>query len=330
MNVMPHQGNSRISLSSLSNIPVRKVRQAFVYLNARRFGLSVENAKACAIKWNKLLASCFTQSVVGELYNTSKVRTVGFPAERTGKELYATAHFSAYTIVSIALSKAYGRPVYVLVGQPPKDWEDTLILSLADAGVHGTIIRSDFSQLKRVKRAIAEDAIIISLIDVPWTRDNISNRSYQSFQFGSGEIIASYSIFKLANIVGLEPTFVLCEPSAEGFDVVHYGSLNQAECFEKLLAAVYRAPEHFERFCELQQYYIGGNEVAEIATFQLGDHRYIVDSIRKKYWKLGEGFSAYLNQALQQQLIPLSEITDALLSQVYKQTGQRYDEVVFF
>jgi hypothetical protein len=327
---MKDKTEGRISLSSLSGIPIRKVRQAFVYLNARRFGLSIEKAKSCAIQWNKLLASCFTQSVVGELYNTSNVCNIGFPSERSGRELYATAHYSAYTIVSIALAKAYNRPVYVLVGQPPKDWEETLILSLSDAGVNGAVIRSDFSQLKRVKHAMAEDAIIISLIDVPWTRENISHRSYQSFSFGAGEIIASYSIFKLAKILKMEPTFILCEPSQDGFNVVHYGALSQSECFEKLLAAVYRAPEHFERFCELQQYYIGGHEVAEIATFQLGSQRYIVDSIRKKYWKLGENFSAHINEALASDASSESEVTQTVINQIFKLTGQRYDEVVYF
>jgi hypothetical protein len=326
---MSNTSQTKITLDSLKDLPARKVRQAFVYLNARRYGLSGVEAKHCAVEWHKVMTRCFTQAVAGELYNTSNVRAVNFPKNRNGRELYTTAHFSAYTIVSIVLAHSYNRPVYILVGQPPIEWEQTLVSSLADAGVNGTVIKSNFSQLKRIKRAIEEDAIIISLIDVPWHRDNsVPNREYQSFNLGAGKILASHSIFKIANKLGLEPTFILCEPTSDGFDVVHHGNLSQQECFEKLAAAVDRAPEHFERFCELQQYYEGGNEIKEIVTFQLGENRYIVDSTRKKYWMLGEKLSAYIDTMTKQGSSEL-EITKVILNQIHKLIGHQYDEVIY-
>jgi hypothetical protein len=280
------------------------------------------------VEWQNLMPTCFTQAVAGELYNTTNVRAVNFPEVRTGRELYATAHFSAYTLVPIILGRHFNRPVYILVGKPPVEWENTLVSSLADAGVKGIIVRSDFSQLKKIKRALAEDAVVFSLIDVPWHRDNIPNREYLSFDLGAGKIVASHSIFKIANIMNLTPTFVLCEPQENGFDVVHYGALSQAECFDKLASAVNKTPEHFERFCELQQYYDGGRELSEIVTFQIDGDRFVVDATRKRYWKLGNKLSMYINDQLKKSS-PEADVSKLILNQVHGTFGHQYDEVIY-
>lgn len=322
--------NKKITLDLLKDLPQRKARQAFVYLNARRYGLTKTDAAQCVVGWHNAMATCFTQAVAGEVYNQSKVSMIAFPHNRSGRELYMTAHFSAYTMVPIALARHYDRPLYVLVGQPPKEWEDTLISSMNDAQVNCTIVRSSFSQLKRIKHAIAEDAVILSLIDVPWHRNNeVVNRDYQKFDFGTGKILASRSIFKIAEIMDMIPSFVLCKPSQEGFDVVHYGNLTQQECFEKLANAVADVPSHFERFCEIHHYYEGGDGNSEIVTYQYGENRYVVDSVRKKYWKFGENLSAYLDNLLNVSK-NVQDASSIILAQINNVTGVEYDEVVYF
>lgn len=310
------------------NPPEQKLRPSAVYLNARRFGLSKPAARQCANDWTRLFDTCFTQRVAGQFYNASEVVPVDFPATMPAGRLYVTAHFSAYTFVSIALAKLYQRQVHIVVGKPSAEFEHFLLSSLADAQVDATIIRSDFSQLRNIRKAIEAEAIIVSLIDVPWHRMLIRNREYERFEFGAGTILASKSIFKIADRMELVPTFVLCEPDGARFNLVHYGALTQRECFLTLAKKVEQYPGHFERFCELHAYYEGGLKNNEITTFVLGQHRYLAAAPDHKYWKLGTTLTAALEQQISAGKVEAA--TRMIKDQVQRVSAREYDDVVYF
>ena len=243
-------------------------------------------------------------------------------------QLYVTAHFSAYTFVSIALSRLYQRDIHIVVGTPSAEFENYLLNSLADANVTATLIRSDFSQLRNIRKAVHAGAIVVSLIDVPWHRTIIPNREYEHFGFGAGKIMASRSIFKIAERLKLAPNFVLCQPNGERFDVVHYGQMTQRDCFLTLAKEVERNPGHFERFCELHAYYQDGPTNSEVATFVLGEHRYVTSPPDHKYWKLGTVLTATIEHELGAGNV--DGVNEMIKAQIKKISAREYDEVVYF
>lgn len=291
--------------------------------------MSQTEALACAHTWKNIFNTCFTQRVAGKFYNLSSVKLIDFPAEQPKGCLFVTAHFSAYTFVSIALARHYKKQIHIVVGTPPKEFEDYLVNSLADAGVESKIIRSDFSQLRKIRRAIDKGELVVSLIDVPWHRTVIKNREYEYFKLGSGEIQASRSIFKIADRLDLLPTLVLCEPNADKFDIVFHGHLSQQACFDKLADIIEQHPGHFERFCEMHMYYRGGNPCNDLATFRIGAHRYIAVATRNRYWKL----SASVTEQIEAQLSlggDNSAASATIKHLVLQLTGSDYDEVIYF
>lgn len=310
-------------------VPLQKFRPSAVYLNARRYGMCQAEAMACADTWKRIFNTCFTQRVAGQFYNLSSVNLINFPAEQPRGCLFVTAHYSAYTFVSIALARRYKKPVHIVVGTPPKDFEDYLVNSLADAGAKAKIIRSDFSQLRKIRRAIDEGELVVSLVDVPWHRTVIKHREYEYFKLGSGEIQASRSIFKIANRLDLLPTLVLCEPNADKFDIVFHGHLSQQACFDRLAGLIERHPGHFERFCEMHMYYRGGNPCNDLTTFRIGAHRYVAVATRNRYWKL----SPSVTEQIEAHLSPGGDnaIASATIKNLVLQlTGSNYDEVIYF
>lgn len=310
------------------DLPEQKLRPSTVYLNARRFGLSKEAARQCAGTWSNIFDTCFTQRVAGQFYNSSEVATIDFPTLMPAGQLFVTAHFSAYTFVSIALSKLYQRDIHIVVGKPSVEFESYLLNSLMDSNVTAKLIRSDFSQLRNIRRAVDSGAIVVSLIDVPWHRTVIPNREYEQFAFGAGKIMASRSIFKIAERLKLAPNFVLCQPNGKQFEVVNYGNMTQRDCFLTLAKEVERNPGHFERFCELHAYYKEGPTNGEVATFVLGGHRYITSPQDQKYWKLG----ATLTESIEQELRTgnVDGVTEMIRAQIRKVSAREYDEVVYF
>ncbi|RYF63277.1 MAG: hypothetical protein EOO39_28835, partial [Cytophagaceae bacterium] len=102
---------------------MQKLRPSAVYLNARRYGMDRTRALACAAIWKNVFNTCFTQRVAGQFYKRSSVNLVDFPAEQPTRSLFVTAHFSAYTFVSIALARRYKKNMHIVVGTPPKAFE---------------------------------------------------------------------------------------------------------------------------------------------------------------------------------------------------------------
>ena len=309
--------------------PEQKLRPATVYFNARQYGLSKEDARQCSDTWARIFDTCFLQRVAGNFYNESNVTNINFPAEHQKGTLYVTAHFSAYTFVSIALARHYKKDIYIVVGTPSAQFESFLVDSLADAGVKAIIIRSNFSQLRNIRRAIDEGHLVLSLIDVPWHRTVIPNREHEYFDLGVGKIRASKSIFKIAERLNLVPTLVLCEPNGSDFNINYYGQLSQSECFEKLAKVVALNPGHFERFCELHVYYKGGVQTKEVVTFVLGEHRYMAVPSENKYWKLGQTCSKEIESKLQLN-DNNHEASKIIINQIEKVSKRVYDEVVYF
>lgn len=237
---------------------MQKLRTSLAYLNARRYGLSKSQAFACAMSWRQHSTTLYSQSVADQVFNASVVNTINFTDTTDSKVLYVSAHFSAYTLVTMVLARHYKKTIYIVVGTPPVEFENAIVESLAKVGAKAIIIRSDFSLLKNIRSAIDEGALVFSLFDVPWTRLEIPNRDLQEFSFGEGNIQAIDAIFSIAKRLKLRPTLVLCEPSDGTFNIVNYGERTQQECFEKLALAVKANPGHFERFCELHKYYVNG------------------------------------------------------------------------
>lgn len=315
--------------SLFDEVPLQKVRPSAVYLNARNYGMDHEAARECADTWNRLFNTCFTQRVAGEFYNVSKVETVDFPADQPKGCLYVTAHFSAYTFVSIALARHYKKKIYLVVGKPPKDFEDYLVNSMAVAGVEAILIRSDFSQLRKIRRAIDAGELVLSLIDVPWHRTVIKNREYEYFVLGAGKIAASRSIYKIAERLDLTPALVLCEPEGDGFNVVYHGEMTQEACFEVLADLISKHPGHFERFCEMHMYYQGGVPCNNLTTFLIGDHRYIAVSNRNKFWKLGTDATLAIEAKLESENGE-SDASEMIKTLVKRLSEKEYDQVVYF
>jgi hypothetical protein len=308
---------------------LQKLRPALVYLNARRYGMIKSEAHQCAITWQQIFNTCFSQSVADEVYSNSHVETVNFPRKLGQGVLYVTAHFSAYSIVSAALAKHFQKTIYVVVGKPPADFEVNLQKVASNLAVKLVVIRSDFSLLRNIRRAIDEGSLVLSLIDVPWHRISIPGRDYEYFDLGEGKIKASKAIFNLASRLSLTPHFVLCEPENEGFKIVNYGATSQGECFAKLSKAIELNPGHFERFCELHAYYVGRPIVNEIVTFTIGQYRYCISPGRNKYWKLSESVSAQIESELLEEQSGEAKASSSIRREIRKMTDWEYDDIVY-
>ncbi len=307
---------------------MEKLRTSLVYLNARRYGLSEAESHRCALNWVKHFPTLFSQDVADQVYRAARISTTNFPTTSRHGILYVTAHFSAYTLVTIALARHFNKPIYIVVGTPPVEFEQAIVNSVARAGATAIIIRSDFSLLKNIRRAIDAGALVVSLIDVPWTRLKIPERELASFDFGVGKIQAIKSIFQLADRLDLQTNLVLCEPVADGFNIVNYGELNQQECFERLNTAVRRNPDHFERFCELHNYFQGGNSSNELVTFRLDEHRYCLRGRDFKSWKLSKSLSS----AIESKLAESSDQVQAsvlIRDEIKKITNFDHDTVIY-
>lgn len=310
-------------------VPLQKLRPSAVYLNARRYGMNRERALDCADTWKNVFNTCFTQRVAGQFYKVSSVNLVDFPAEQPTGCLFVTAHFSAYTFVSIALARHYKKNLHIVVGTPPKEFEDYLVDSLAEASVVATIIRSDFSQLRKIRRAVDAGELVVSLIDVPWHRTVIKDRRYEYFKLGAGEIQASRSIFKIADRLDLSPTLVLCVPNGDAFDIVFHGHSSQQACFDILADLIECHPGHFERFCEMHMYYRGGHPCDDLTTFLIGAHRYVAVATRQRYWKLGAAATRHIEEQLG--LDDNRDAASATIKHLVRQlTGADYDDVIYF
>lgn len=311
------------------DVPLQKLRPSAVYLNARRYGMCRPRALACADTWKHIFNTCFTQRVAGQFYKLSSVRLVGFPDAFPKGRLFVSAHFSAYTFVSIALALHYKKRIHIVVGTPPKAFEDYLVDSLAEAGVAATIIRSDFSQLRNIRRAVDAGEPVVSLIDVPWHRTVIRDRQYDYFKLGAGEIQASRSIFKIADRLDLMPTLVLCVPNGDAFDIVYHGHLSQQASFDILADLIERHPGHFERFCEMHMYYRGGRPCNDLTTFLIGAHRYVAVATHQRYWKLGAAATRHIEDQLC--LDDGRSAASATIKHLVRQlTSLDHDEVVYF
>lgn len=306
---------------------MNKLRTSLVYLNAKRYGLAEAEARQCAARWGRHIDTLFDQAAADKVAQECGLRTVGFPDVPTPGTLYVTAHFSAYTLVSIALSRHYNRTIYIVVGTPPAEFEQTIVDSVTRAGARAVIIRSNFSMLKNIRNAIDEGSLVVSLIDVPWHRLIIPTRDYSRFDFGAGQIGASKSIFSMAERLGLKTCFVLCEPGDGQFRIVHYGEMSQARCFETLAEAVARHPDHFERFCELHAYYDGGRRTDDIVTFTVGENRYCVRAWDYKSWKLSKSVSAAIETALG---ADETEATGLIRSELQRLTDCAHEQIVYF
>lgn len=200
---------------------------------------------------------------------------------------------------------------------------------MAVAGVKAILIRSDFSQLRKIRRAIDAGELVLSLIDVPWHRTVIKNREYEYFVLGAGKIAASRSIYKIAESLDLTPALVLCEPEGDGFNVVYHGEMTQDACFEVLADLISKHPGHFERFCEMHMYYQGGVPCNNLTTFLIGDHRYIAVSNRNKFWKLGTDATLAIEAKLESENGE-SDASEMIKTLVKRLSEKEYDQVVYF
>lgn len=306
---------------------MHKIRASLVYLNARRYGLPTAEAMQCAREWQGHMQSLFVQSKAAQVYSEANFSLDGFE-ELPKRTLYVTAHYSAYTAISINLGLRFRRPVNIVVGRPPKEFEETLVSELGKVGVEGKIITSGFSMLKKLKAARDNHEVMISLCDVPWHRLKLEHRDFEFYPFGNGEIRASKAIFDMASRVELDTRFVLCHPNGENSFVVRdHGPLSMPECFAALNRCVAEAPSHYERFCELNAYYRQPQVISEVICFHLKGHRYLMSTTANKAWRLSRKLSQHLDEHVESERYADA---DALVHSQWARTGNRTADAVAY
>jgi hypothetical protein len=295
----------------------------FVHATANAICLARSDTGAAlrqAAKWSRFKRSmdrCAEKGSVRGLQWTDGIEADITPAAT----LYMSFHYGAYLCCVGALARRFpNKRIYWIISTESRRQESILLPIAADSGVDLAFLSGGASMLRGLYRAIAEQAVIFVLIDLPWGINDIRDRR---FAVPGGVLQAKSQLFKLCERAGLTPQLLVADYAEdEGLTTVrHHGPCSQDAAFAVLAAYLGRNMYLWERLNECHTM-AEFDKTGAFITFATPGGKFLMEVDSRKMFRLPPGLRTYLSDFRRYRRMGDDAASSAILDKLRLATGR--------